>query len=113
MAVEEKLGRCLEEVREAVRWPSWYQCQRNGTLLEEGKSWCWQHAPSAKAKRREAMSARWQAESERTMRPYRQAKAGAVLAQYVRSLGLFPGVELPAEVVEALTLFPEHTDAAR
>lgn len=39
-----------------------YPCSRSGKLNEDGKWWCKQHAPSAKAARSAKTSAKWEAE---------------------------------------------------
>lgn len=39
-------------------WPP-TQCKRPGTVEEEGKLWCWQHAPSAAKRRYEETIARY------------------------------------------------------
>lgn len=44
-----------------------YRCTRKGPICEEGKPWCWQHAPSAVEKRRKIAAAREQEEHERRM----------------------------------------------
>lgn len=39
-------------------WPP-SRCKRPGTIEEEGKLWCWQHAPSAAKRRYEETIARY------------------------------------------------------
>ena len=52
-------------------WHS-YRCSRRGTITEEGKPWCFQHAPSAKRERLAKSTARWEAAQDRHLAPARE-----------------------------------------
>lgn len=108
---------CEGMVYEAFGFGSWYPCKYRGMLHEEGKWWCRVHAPSLVAERKRArekdavQAARAHAERKRDwdsqQLPVRQAKAGAVLAGYIRATREVCGTILPGSVLdEALAEFP-------
>ncbi len=46
--------RCSQQVRvKGLGWPTYQTCARSGVVLEDGKWWCKQHAPSAVKARRD------------------------------------------------------------
>ena len=50
------------------------RCSRRGTMSEEGKLWCFQHAPSSIKARRAKSAAKWKADQDRRNAPYDEAK---------------------------------------
>lgn len=50
------------------------RCKRRGVVKEDSKLWCKQHSPSAVAKRKQDSAARWQAQQDAMMAPYRQVE---------------------------------------
>lgn len=46
-------------------------CCRDGTILEDGKRWCWQHSPSVVKQRKVEWEAKYQAEQAATDRKFR------------------------------------------
>ena len=50
------------------------QCSRRGTMSEDGKPWCFQHAPSKVKARRAKSAAKWTADQARRNAPYDEAK---------------------------------------
>ncbi len=64
--------RCVEpRIPDESGW-HYSQCSRRGTITEEDKLWCFQHAPSAIRKRRAKSHARYEADMERHMAPSRE-----------------------------------------
>jgi hypothetical protein len=69
-----KEKRCSEpKVSDVTGWHS-YQCSRRGTITEDGKPWCFQHAPSAVHKRNAEVETRFKADQDRRMTPYYEAE---------------------------------------
>ena len=67
-----KKERCSEQgIPDRTGW-HYYQCSRRGTIDEDGKLWCFQHAPSAKRKRRGESDARYKADQDRRLAPWRE-----------------------------------------
>ena len=94
-----KKERCPEQgIPDSTGW-HYYQCSRRGTIDEDGKLWCFQHAPSAKRKRRGESDARYKADQDRRLAPARErerlrdvnAKLLAALEQATLFIeGVFP-----------------------
>lgn len=74
--------RCCEIVMDSTGWHS-YQCSRKGTLKENGKLWCTQHAPSSVKKRRDAWQQKCDQESEQRDRTYRRDELRRKIADRV------------------------------
>jgi hypothetical protein len=87
MKVIPKEERCSEP--NIPDWSGWhsYQCSRRGTITEESKLWCFQHAPS-KIKVRQAKSdARFKADQDRRLAPSRELdRLRAVNAKLLEAL---------------------------
>lgn len=65
--------RCQDTVWHSIGWKI-VQCSRKGTITENDKKWCFQHAPSAIKKRQAESEAKYNAETERHAAPYKEAK---------------------------------------
>ncbi len=64
--------RCAERV-----WDGWHQhrCTRKGTVQEDGKGWCKQHAPALAKAKREERDRKWQEKWDRQDKERAEAKA--------------------------------------
>jgi len=68
-----------------------YQCDKRGTLTEEGMTWCGIHAPSKKAARKDQVSARQAAEAAVRQAAYeRIERILAPAVEAIRAAGLDP-----------------------
>ena len=97
--------RCSEQnVPDGTGWHS-SRCSRRGTLTEDGKLWCFQHAPSAKRERLAKSTARWEADQVRRLAPERErARLLGVLTRLVAWLDTRPaGIHVDAvpEIADA------------
>ena len=69
-----KEERCSEpSISDSTGWHV-SQCLRRGTITEEGKPWCFQHAPSKTKARRAEAAVRYKADQDRRMAPYNEAQ---------------------------------------
>ena len=87
MKVIPKEERCAEP--RLPNWSGWTytQCSRRGTITEEDKIWCWQHAPSSVKKRQAESAARYKADNDRRMAPYHELdRLRAVNAKLLKAL---------------------------
>ena len=97
-----KEERCSEQ--DIPDWSGWHfaQCSRRGTVTEEDKLWCFQHAPSTKRKRRVESDERYKADQDRRLAPYNEAvRLRAVNAKLLAAL------ESSAEKLHGLRDEPE------
>ena len=81
------LGHCCESVAEGGFGQ--FHCTRRASIVEGGKPYCKQHAPSTVQARRDAASVAWNAKREREaresrLREAREAVVKAAMAAYVR-----------------------------
>ena len=60
---------CSAEVYDALRWGG-FPCQRKGVVVENGKAWCKQHAPSAVVERKRKADERYEKRQKQAMAPY-------------------------------------------
>ena len=90
---DERRQKCSARVSDGGRRVTFHDCTRWATTTEDGKPWCSTHAPTAVKARRDERDARYKAETDRIMEPYRKA---ADLAS------------LNALLVEALELARQH-----
>ena len=74
-----KVMRCSERVYDGSRVDfGGHSCSRKGIIERNGELWCKQHDPEEVAARREAQSAKWQAEYDAQEQLRRSAVALAV-----------------------------------
>ena len=81
---------CAERVFADRGFNHW--CSRDGTKLEDGRWWCYQHAPYAIAKRREKAHARYEAESRARREQYRRQTAERDACMNISTEALEAGV---------------------
>ena len=67
---------------------SYYKCQKSGTIEEQGKWWCYHHAPSLVAERHEERDDRERAADAHVARQRREAQR-AEAVRIVRSYNLW------------------------
>jgi len=65
-------------------------CSRKPTVVEDGKPWCYQHAPSAVEKRRAARDAKWAADAKRREAHWAEEAFAVRCAALVRAAGGTP-----------------------
>ncbi len=115
-----------DDIPDSTGW-HFYQCSRKATIEEDGKPWCWQHAPSSVKTRHKAAEVHYQAGVVRRMAPYNKIKRlETINTQLLEALedgeqllnallvakGFTPSVDM-AEVVATLAKHRESIQAAK
>jgi hypothetical protein len=95
--------RCCATVRErGSSWPRFSQCQRKWTVEQDGKRWCKQHSPDAKAARHGAREERFKAEMRDISIRNAHRKVAQVAIKHFRQQATFDELEAAVMAYEKL-----------
>lgn len=97
---------CSQEVSDHGRWPRYHQCPRKIAVRRDGKGYCKQHDPEAKASRQAQWEARYHekrdAEREKLDRAQQMGRVCAdITTEDLRRLAEAGGLKAVWEAVEA------------
>lgn len=80
----EPTSRCSAQVSDRdPRWPHYCQCSRSGVLIEDGKPWCQQHAPSTQKAKGDARDGKWEQQRREAKRKDALADLDREIVRYV------------------------------